>query len=140
MDSRKKFLLHDGDIGTPSTNPDKSYSKEEATLTASRSIYEENIPNSTGRLFSDEVALKTRGKPLSIGTWNVRTYKTGKLDNVIQEMNKMNLDIMGMSETRWTESGKTTTGNHTMIYSGGIEHKHGVGFILNKKIANAVIG
>ena len=55
-------------------------------------------------------------------------------------MNNMNLDIMGISETRWTESGKVTTSNHTMIYSGGIEHKNGVGFILNKKVANAVMG
>ena len=40
---------------------------------------------------------------------------------------------MGISETIWTDSGKNTTGNHTMIYSGGTEHKHGVGAILNKK-------
>ena len=114
--------------------------EEEATLTASRSIYEKNIPNYAGRLFSDEVALKTRGKPLRIGTWNVRTmYKAGNLDNGIQKMKNMKLDIMGISETRWTESGQSTTGNHTMIYSGGIKHKHGVGFILNKNAANAVI-
>ena len=54
-------------------------------------------------------------------------------------MNNMKLDIMGISETRRTESGKITTGNHTMMYYRGIEHKHGVGFILNKKVANAVI-
>ena len=70
MDNRKKFLLHDGDIGTPATNPDKGYGEEEATLTASRSIDEENIPNPAGRLFSDEVPLKTKEKPLRIGTWN----------------------------------------------------------------------
>ena len=63
MDSRQKFLLHDGDVGTPATNPDKSYREEEATFTANRSIYEENIPNPAGRLLSDKVALKTRGKP-----------------------------------------------------------------------------
>ena len=90
MDSRKKCSLHDGDIGTPATNPDKSYREEEATLTASRSVNEENIPNPVGRLFSDEVALKTRGKPSRTGTWNVRTlYKAGNLDNAIQEMNNM---------------------------------------------------
>ena len=55
-------------------------------------------------------------------------------------MNDMQLDIMGISEARWTKSGKVTTGNYTMTYSGGIEHKHGVGFILNKTVANAVIG
>ena len=94
-----------------------------------------------GRLFSDEVALKTRGKHLRIGIWNVRTlYKAGNLDKGIQQMKNMKLYIMGISLTRWTESAKITTGNYTMIYSGDIEHKHGVDFILNKKVANTVIG
>ena len=141
MDNRKKFLSQNGDVGTPATNPDKCYREEEATVTASRSIYEENILYPVGRLFSDEIALKTRGKPLRIGTWNVRTlYKAGNLDKGIQEMKNMKLDIMGISETRWTESGKITTGNHTMIYSRGIEHTHRLGFILNKQVANTVIG
>ena len=92
-------------------------------------------------MYSDEVALKTRGKPLIIGTWNVSTlYKAGNFDNGIQEMKNMKLDIMGISETRWTESGKITTGNHTMIYSRGIEHTHRLGFILNNKVANTVMG
>jgi len=47
----------------------------------------------SGRLYSDEVALKTRGKPLIIGTWNVRTlYKAENLDKGIQEMKNMKLD------------------------------------------------
>ena len=140
MDRKEKFLLHDGEVGTPATNPDKSYREEEVTHIASKLIYEENIPN-PARLFSDDFALKTRGKPLRIGTWNARTlYKAGKLDNAIQEMNNMSLDVLGISETRRTESGKFVTVNHTMIYSGGIEHKHEVGFILNKKVEKAVMG
>ena len=47
---------------------------------------------------------------------------------------------MTISLTRQTESGKITTGNHKVIYSGDIEHKHGVDFILNKNVANTVIG
>jgi len=50
MDNRKKFLLHNGDVGAPATNPDKSYREEEATLTASRSIYEENTLNPRGKI------------------------------------------------------------------------------------------
>ena len=61
MDRTDKLLLHNGEVGTPAANSDKSYREEEVTLTA---IYEENIPNPAGRLYSDEVALKTRGKPL----------------------------------------------------------------------------
>ena len=74
------------------------------------------FPTPVGRLFSEEVALKTRGKPSRIGIWNVRTlYKAGNLDKGIQQMKNMKLYIMGISLTRWTESGKITTGNRTMI-------------------------
>ena len=41
------------------------------------------------------VVMKTQGKILNIGTWNVRTlYQPGKLDNLIQELNHMIIDIL----------------------------------------------
>ena len=52
------------------------------------------------------VVMKTHGKLLNIGTWNFRTlYQPGKLDNLIQELNHMKIDIMGIAETRWTDTG-----------------------------------
>ena len=37
-----------------------------------------------------------------IGTWNVRSMNQGKLEVVKQEMARMNMDILGISELRWT--------------------------------------
>ena len=55
-----------------------------------------------------------------IGFWNVRTlYQTGKLAQVTAEMRRYCLHIVGISESRWTGSGrvKTSTGE-TVMYAG----------------------
>ena len=85
--------------------------------------------------------MKTQGKLLNIGTWNVRTlYQSGKLDNLIQELNHMKIDIMGIAETRWTDTGKIIKDDYTKIYSGGEDHKNGVGIILKMKWQNLQLG
>ena len=38
-----------------------------------------------------------------IGTWNVRSMNQGKLEVVKQEMARVNVDILGISELQWTE-------------------------------------
>ena len=41
---------------------------------------------------------------LKIGCWNVRTmYSIGKTAQVCREMRRYNLDVLGVSECRWTE-------------------------------------
>ena len=40
-----------------------------------------------------------------IGTWNVRSMNQGKLEVVKQEMATVNIDILGISELRWTGIG-----------------------------------
>ena len=37
-----------------------------------------------------------------IGTWNVRSMNQGKLEVVKQEMARVNVDIVGISELKWT--------------------------------------
>ena len=37
-----------------------------------------------------------------IGTWNARSVNQGKLDVVKQEMARVNMDILGISELKWT--------------------------------------
>ena len=54
-----------------------------------------------------------------IGFWNVRTmYEQGRVAQVIAEMKRYKLDILGVSESRWTKSGrmKTTTGEILRIF------------------------
>ena len=76
-----------------------------------------------------------------IGTWNVRTlYQTGKLDNVKQEMDRMQFQVLGLAETRWTGQGRIETGNKTMIYSGGSTHEKGVGILFDQNIAKSIKG
>ena len=41
-----------------------------------------------------------------IGTWNVRSMSKSKLDVVKQEMARVNIDILGISELKWTGMGK----------------------------------
>ena len=40
-----------------------------------------------------------------IGTWNVRSLNQGKLEVVKQEMTRVNIDISGISELKWTKMG-----------------------------------
>ena len=40
-----------------------------------------------------------------IGTWNVRSMNQGKLEVVKQEMARVNVDILGISELKWTRMG-----------------------------------
>ena len=42
-------------------------------------------------------------KQYCIGTWNFRSLYQGKLDVVKQEMARVNIDILGISELKWTE-------------------------------------
>ena len=102
---------------------------------------EKGDSNPFGQSPLEDVVMKTQGKLLNIGTWNVRTlFQPGKLDNLIQELNHMKIDIMGIAETRWTDTGKIVKDDYTMTYSGGKDHKNGVGIILKNEVAKSLIG
>ena len=47
-----------------------------------------------------------------IGTWNVRPLNQSKLEVVKQEMARMNIDILGISELKWTGMGKFKSDEH----------------------------
>ena len=53
-----------------------------------------------------------------IGTWNVRSMNQGKLEVVKQEMARMNVDILGISELRWTGMGEFNSDAHYIYYCG----------------------
>ena len=53
-----------------------------------------------------------------IGTWNVRSMNQDKLEVVKQEMAKMNINILGLIELKWTGIGKFSSDNHYIYYSG----------------------
>ena len=47
-----------------------------------------------------------------IGTWNVRSMNQGKLEVVKQEMARVNVDILGISELKWTGMGEFNSDDH----------------------------
>ena len=55
-----------------------------------------------------------------IGTWNVRSMNQGKLEVVKQEMARVNVDILGISELKWTGMGEFNSDDH-YIYDCGQE-------------------
>ena len=53
-----------------------------------------------------------------IGTWNDRSMNQGKLEVVKQEMARVNIDILGISELKWTEKAKFNSEDHHIYYCG----------------------
>ena len=51
-----------------------------------------------------------------IGTWNVRSTNQGKLEVVKQEMARVNIDILGISELKWTAMGEFNSDDHYIYY------------------------
>ena len=46
------------------------------------------------------------------GTWNVRSINPGKLEVVKQEMARVNVDVLGISELKWTKMGEFNSDDH----------------------------
>ena len=65
----------------------------------------------------------------------------GKLEVVKQEMARVNVDILGISELKWSGMGEFNSDNH-YIYHCGQEslRRNGVATIVNKRVQNAVLG
>ena len=53
-----------------------------------------------------------------IGIWNVRSVYQGKLEVVKWEMARVNTDILGISELKWTRMGEFNSDDHYIYYSG----------------------
>ena len=53
-----------------------------------------------------------------IGTWNVRSMNQGKLVVVKQETARVNVDILGISELKWTGMGEFNSDDHHIYYCG----------------------
>ncbi|XP_072023049.1 craniofacial development protein 2-like [Amphiura filiformis] len=87
-------------------------------------------------------ALLTTKSIIGIGTWNVRTlYQSGNLELLLHQLNKFKWEIIGVSETHWTESGEFATEGYQILCSGYTDiHRAGVAFILNKVAQQSLLG
>ena len=68
-----------------------------------------------------------------IGTWNVRSMNQGKLEVVKQELARMNINILGISELKWAGMGEFNSDDHYIYYCGQESlRRNGVALIVNK--------
>src|ERR1700733_2110718 len=95
---------------TPKRKEDNNVNDSNQTL--GRVVFSRGGQGSLGRHQAKSFQAKTEKKKenLKIGTWNIRTMgKPGKLANVIREMKRAELDILGLAEVRWKEGGEITS-------------------------------
>ena len=65
----------------------------------------------------------------------------GKLDVVKQEMARVNVDILGISEIKWTGMGEFNSDDHYIYYCGQESlRRKGVAIMVKKRVRNAVLG
>ena len=65
----------------------------------------------------------------------------GKLEVVKQEMARVNVDILGISEKKWTGMGEFNSDDHYIYYFGQESlRRNGVAIMVNKRVRNAVLG
>merc|ERR1711915_771646 len=87
------------------------------------------------------IAKRKKKNKIRMATWNVRSLKqNGKLENVIQEMQRMEVDIMGISETFYKEDFKKRVGlpdsqsSYVLINAGSDDNRKGVAFVYKGKL------
>ena len=65
----------------------------------------------------------------------------GKLEVVKEEMARVNIAILGISELKWTGMGEFNSDDHCIYYCGQeYLRRNGVAIIVNKRVKNAVLG
>ena len=70
-----------------------------------------------------------------IGTWNVRSMNQGKLEMVKQEMSRVNVNILGISELKWAGMGEFNSDDRYIYYCGQESlRRNGVAIMVNKRV------
>ena len=76
-----------------------------------------------------------------IGNWNVRSMNLSKFEVVKEKMARVYIDILGISELKWTGMGEFNSDDHYIYYCGQEPlRRNGVAIIDNKRVRNAVLG
>ena len=75
-----------------------------------------------------------------IGTWNVRSMNQATLEVIKQEMARVNINNLGISELKWTGIGEFNEDYHYIYYCGQESlRRNGVAFIVNNRVLNTVL-
>ena len=84
---------------------------------------------------------KMNTNPYTPPSCHVRFMNQGKLEVVKWEMARVNINILGMSELKWTEMGEFNSDDYYIYYCRQESlRRNGVAFIVNKRVRNAVLG
>ena len=71
----------------------------------------------------------------------MRSLNQGKLKVVKQEMARVNVNILGISELKWTGMGEFNSDDHYIYYCRQESlRRNGVAIVVNKRVQNAVLG
>ena len=69
------------------------------------------------------------------GTWNVRSMNQGKLEAVKKEMARVNVDIVGISELKWTGMDELNSDDHYIYYYGQESlRRKGIAITVSKRV------
>lgn len=89
----------------------------------------------------EEEKVKVKNPVLKIETWNAKSLlATGKGHNIIAEMKRMSINILGVREVRWSRTGQVNIDGQTMYYTGNDDshHHNGVALIVNDKTNRSI--
>ena len=132
-------------------------SRKKKTVTETENINETNRPGEAGIASSGIMttlgeslreaqrptrSLATPNNTLTIGHWNVRTmYRGGAAAQIAREMEGYHLDMLGISECRWTGAGRIKMASgQTIIYSGDEEmHEGGVAIMISQQAVKSLM-
>ena len=77
---------------------------------------------------------------MRLRTWYVRSMNQGKLDIVKREMERIDVNMLGVSEMKWTGMGHYKSDNHEVYYCGqDAQRRNGVAFICTDEVRRRVI-
>ena len=74
-----------------------------------------------------------------IGTWNISSMNQGKFEVVKQEMARVNIDILGISELKWTGMGEFNSDDHYIYCWPETLRRNGVAIMVNKRVLSPLI-
>ena len=83
----------------------------------------------------DESKVRCYKEQYYIGTWNVMPMNQGKLEEVKQEMARVKVSILGISELKWTGMGEFNSDDNYIYYTGQESlRRNGVAIVVNKSL------
>ena len=83
----------------------------------------------------DDSKVQCCNKKYCIETWNVRSMNQGKLKVVKQEMARVNIEILGISELKWMGMGEFNSDDHYIYYCEQESlRRNGVALFVKKRV------